>query len=63
MSNNLNMAYSKDLFSEYEFVSAQKEKCVFVIQNYDDNSRYEGMMQNNLKNGYGKIIYQDGVYY
>lgn len=21
------------------------------------------MMQNNLKNGYGKLIYQDGVYY
>ncbi len=36
---------------------------MFVIQSYEDNSRYEGMMQNNLKNGYGKLIYQDGVYY
>jgi hypothetical protein len=34
-----------------------------VIQGYEDNSRYEGMMQNNQKNGYGKLVYQDGVYY
>jgi hypothetical protein len=34
-----------------------------VIQSYEDNSRYEGMMQNNQKNGFGKLVYQDGVYF
>ena len=34
------MACSKDLLSEYEFNSENKERCVFVIQGYEDGSRY-----------------------
>lgn len=58
-----NIACSKDLLSEYEVHSESKERCVFVMQSYEDGSRYEGMMQCSQKNGYGKLLYQDGVYY
>ena len=53
----------KGIQSESEASTRNKGKCVFVIESYEDNSKYEGMMQNNLKNGYGKLIYQDGVYF
>lgn len=38
-------------------------RCMFVVQNYEDRSRFEGMMQGNIKNGYGRLVYADGVYY
>lgn len=34
-----------------------------MVQQYEDQSRYEGMIQNGAKNGYGKLVYPDGVFY
>lgn len=36
---------------------------IFAVQTYHDNTRFEGMLRNNLKQGYGKLTYPDGVYY
>ena len=36
---------------------------MFLVQLYEDDSKYEGMMLNDMKNGQGKLMYPDGVYY
>lgn len=58
---------SENKQGEYKFTESVSKlsqgKCVFVVQKYEDNSSFEGMMQDGLKEGFGKLIYQDGVYY
>ena len=34
-----------------------------MSQTYEDKSYFEGMMQGGMKNGYGRLVYPDGVYY
>lgn len=55
---------SQDLLSQYELktVSTQKDS-IYIVQQYEDQSRYEGMMHNGVKNGFGKLVYPDGVFY
>ncbi len=33
------------------------------MQTYEDQSHFEGMLQNKLRNGFGRLTYPDGVYY
>lgn len=42
---------------------SREEKCMFVVQTYEDESHFEGMVQFEMKNGYGRLVYPDGVYY
>ena len=36
---------------------------MFVVQNYEDGTHFQGMQQYGMKNGYGRLVYPDGVYY
>jgi len=36
---------------------------MFVVQTYHDQTHFEGMLCNGIKQGYGKLTYPDGVYY
>ncbi len=54
---------AKDPFSEYELTTENKDKCMFIVQTYEDKTHFEGMVQYGMKNGYGRLIYPDGVYY
>jgi hypothetical protein len=40
-----------------------KSEGIFIIETYEDGRRYEGMSINGVKNGFGKLIYEDGAYY
>ena len=35
----------------------------FVIEDYEDGSKYEGFVQHEQRNGYGKFYYQGGSVY
>ena len=39
------------------------EKPVFIIEEYEGGSRYEGSVLNGVKNGFGKFFYEDGGSY
>ena len=54
---------TQELFGLEELRSEKSEKCMFVVQNYEDGSHFEGMIQGGMKNGYGRLVYPDGVYY
>jgi hypothetical protein len=40
-----------------------KKEGVFVVEDYEDGRRFEGMVVGGVKEGPGKLIYEDGAYY
>lgn len=36
---------------------------MFIVQTYEDQTHFEGMVQHGMKNGFGRLVYPDGVYY
>lgn len=39
------------------------EENSFMIENYEDGTRYEGFMKDHVRNGYGKFYYKSGSVY
>lgn len=62
-SNSLSIRESVDYeFKEFNMMK-KKNHGVFAIENYDNGSRFEGMLVNGIKEGPGKLLYSDGAYY
>lgn len=41
----------------------KESDAVFTIETYEDGQRFEGLTTGGVKNGFGKLVYEDGAYY